>query len=71
MHRVMMVSIALILVTGIARSTVAQPAADPEMLLGTLNVACQQQGNLAACVKFGVIIGSHSQRSPQAGPVTS
>ena len=39
MHRVMMVSIALILVTGIARSTVAQPAADPEMLLGTLNVS--------------------------------
>ena len=59
MHRVMMVSIAVVFVTGVAGSTVAQPAPDPEMLLGTLNAACQQQGNLSACVKFGVIIGSH------------
>jgi hypothetical protein len=62
MRRIAMTFVALVLVLMIAGSTTAQPL-EPEERLGTLNDSCQQ-GNLAACVQFGVFIGSHpAQRS--------
>jgi len=59
MNRAGTIGMALVLSAFIGAPTLAQPAGDPEALLGSLNAACQQQANLAACVQFGVIIGSH------------
>ena len=55
MNRVGTIGMALVLSAFIGAPTLAQPAGDPEALLGSLNAACQQQANLAACVQFGVI----------------
>ena len=58
MHRIATIGIALVLAGLTSAPTVAQPVDDPEAVLGSLNNACQQ-GNLGACVRFGIIIGSH------------
>ena len=58
MRRIAMTCAALVLVLLIAGSIAAQPWEPPEERLGAVNDDCQQ-GNLAACVQFGVFIGSH------------
>jgi hypothetical protein len=63
MRRIAMISGVLAAAVVITASTLAQPW-EPEVQFGTLNAACQQ-GHLAACVKFGVLIGSHPAQRPE------
>ena len=56
MKRIALLGAALALAMALSASIVAQPW-EQEAQLGTLNEACQQ-GNLAACVKFGFLIGN-------------
>lgn len=57
MNRIVLLIAALGVVTALSASTIAQPLQEPQ--IGALNDQCRQ-GNLAACVHFGVFIGSIS-----------
>jgi len=64
MNRIATIGAALVFAVLTNAPTMAQPVGDPEALLGSLNAACQQ-GDLGACVRFGVIIGSHPRSRPK------
>jgi len=60
MHRIVMIGAALVFAVALSASAPAQPW-EREAQMHALYLACQQ-GNIVACIKFGVRIGEDRER---------
>jgi len=68
MHRIVMIGAALVFAVALSASAPAQPW-EREAQMHALYLACQQ-GNIVACIKFGVRISEEVNAVPSGGGFT-